>query len=794
MNALRFAVIDAWRLLRAGPLGNLAAVLVLACGLTATISMASLLRQVLGAVPAAIPAKTLYVFGFGYGNAAKLSLSGLEALALRHDVPGLADSALLSQNEFNVAASNGVVGVRAERVGGVLVDGDPFRLLGWSMALGRGFINADFTPGAAATVVLGDQLWRSHFAAERSVIGREIRVDGEPATVIGVLPPQRTYPFQEQIYRAVHLSGLDAHLARPWQPLARIVDAQTVQTVEAALAAHQSERERRLGDAAKGAPLRIASLAGAGAEPGAQMLAAVLAVVVGLVMVLAASNAGGLLLVQWLGRGRELATRHALGATSERIVASLLLHGLLLVGAAWLLALLGSMQVLAVLNRYLWSHGNGMPLYVKLEISPTVLAISAVVAITTVGVLTLPTWRRLRRGELALDLRSGGRSVSVAHARSSRALFGLQTVLAVVTVLASLQAVEGARMQLQRPLGLDTERVLVAQFSGSNPANKAAFAQRLRERLASEPEVAAASVSGNLPAVLTAGRAIFNGETRVVADFAPVDLGYRDVYGFGLRSGRWFTTEEIARHSAVAVIDPALASALFGEGDPVGRRFSLKESGNQVEQIVVGVSEAVRLDGSGGPDRPSVWVPLPAQPAYAMGISVRSRGDAERLVPRLLAIANEIDPDFALTGVGSFAALRWRANEWTRMVLGLFTPLGVLALVLAVAGLAALLGSLVTQRVREIGVRRALGASTGNVVRVLVGGLSAWAGAGALLGIGLALLLVGPLSQSLYGDSSLGALSVLATLAVMAAALVSAAAAPIRRALRIAPTEALREE
>src|SRR3546814_5012503 len=100
------------------------------------------------------------------------------------------------------------------------------------------------------------------------------------------------------------------------------------------------------------------------------------------------------------------------------------------------------------------------------------------------------------------------------------------------------------------------------------------------------------------------------------------------------------------------------------------------------------------------------------------------------------------------------------------MVLGLFTPLGVLALVLASAGLAALLGSLVTQRVREIGVRRALGASTGNVVRVVIGGLSVWAGVGALLGIGLALLLVGPLSQSLYGDSSLGALSVLGTLAV----------------------------
>src|SRR3546814_1288176 len=118
-------------------------------------------------------------------------------------------------------------------------------------------------------------------------------------------------------------------------------------------------------------------------------------------MLQAASKAGGLLLVQGLGRGRELATRHALGATSGRIVASLLLHGLLLVAAAWLLALLGSMQALAVLNRYLWTHENGMPLYVTLELSPMVLSISAAVAFLTVLTLTLPTWRRLRRGDMA---------------------------------------------------------------------------------------------------------------------------------------------------------------------------------------------------------------------------------------------------------------------------------------------------------------------------------------------------------------------------------------------------------
>lgn len=796
MNAVRFAVLDAWRLLRARPLGNLAAVLVLACGLMVVTTMASLMDSINGVMPKSIPTAGLYIYGAGPGSASSLTLTGADALDLRRDIPSLAGSALLRWNDFNVADGDAADGVRAERVSGMLVDGDPFRLLGWPMALGRGFADSDFAPDAAATVVIGDRLWRARFAADPSVVGQTIRVDGAPATVVGVLPPQRAYPFQQQIYRAVNLAALPEQQQRPWQSLVHIADPARLQATTAALAAQQRDREQRLGEAAKSQPLRISALFdNTGSEdPSTQMLGVVLAVVVGLVMVLAASNAGGLLLVQWLGRGRELATRHALGASSERIVASLLLQGFLLAALAWLLGLFASTQALAALNRYLWSSENGQPLYMALAISPSVLAVSAGTALIAVIVLTVPTWRRLRQGDLALDLRSGGRTAGGTLSRFGRAMFGLQTLLAVITVLATLQAVEGARMQLQRPLGLDTERVLVAGFSGSDNAAKAAFAQGLRERLAAEPEVAAVTVSGNLPVGLTSRRDAANGEARANADFAPVDLGYRDVYGFGLRSGRWFTAEEIAEHRAVAVIDPAFAAALFGADDPVGRRFSLSDSGKDIAHVVVGVSEPVRLGGDGGPDQPSLFVPLPAQPVYELGISVRVHGDAERFAPRLLAIASEIDPDFALTDVGSFADLRWRANAWTRLVLSLFTPLGVLALLLASTGLAALLGSLVTQRVREIGVRRALGASTGNVVREVIGGLSVWAGVGALLGIGLALLLVGPLSQSLYGDSSLGALSVFGTLAVMAAALASAAAAPIRRALRIAPTEALREE
>lgn len=781
---------DARRLLRARPLGNLMVVLVLASGLTAVIALAALGHLVANNAPSGVPADELFIYGAGYGTASNLTLTGSEALNLRREVVGLSRTALLRWNDFNVGGH----GELAEQAAGMLVDGDPFALLEWPMAIGRGFVDADFAADSEPAVVLGDRLWRSRFNADPAVVGRSIRLDGTPVTVVGVLPPGKAYPFQQQVYRAIHLAADERQLARPWQSLSRIDSSDTLGATRAALAAVQAEREEQQGQAAVASPLRIEPAWNSGIDPGTSMLLLVLGVVVGLVMLLAASNAGGLLLVQWLGRARELATRRALGASNARVIGSLLGQGLLLGLLAWLLALVASSGVLAWFGEYLRQTPNGMPLYAELGIQPIVLGISAVVVVLVVLALSYPTWRRLRRGELSLELRSGARSVAGGLSRSGRILFGLQALLAVVTVLATLQALQGARDQMQRPIGLETERVLVGQFSGTHVEAKVRFAQGLRERLAAEPGVEAVTVSANIPGALTTDREISLGEKRLSVDFAPVDLGYRDVYGLGLRQGRWFSAQEIDESRDSAVLDATLASELFGNEDAIGRSFTLHESGSTRELLVVGVSDPVRLVQRGGPDLPSLFAPLPAAPVYELAVSARVRGAPEAFAPRLQSIAAELDADIALADVGSFASLRWRSNAWTRMVLGMFAPMGAMALLLTAAGLAALLGTLVTLRVREIGLRRALGARSGQVVGSLIGALARWGAIGAVAGIGLALALLGPFGQTLYGESQVGVVSVLGTFAALLAALTLAIAAPLRRALRIQPTEALREE
>lgn len=792
MSHLFAALIDARRLLRARPFGNLAAVLVLALGLAAVVTVSSLSAMLSNPAPDSVPAGELFSYGVESGGSVHL-LPREQALQLR-ETPALARTALYRWTDFNVSGESSGGDARAERVTGLLVDGDPFALLEWPMALGRGFVPEDFAADAAAVVVIGERLWRSRFAADPTVIGRTVRVDGEPATIVGVLPPQRAYPFQNQIYRAINLAGDEVRGGGQWRALARIADAGQLAQAQAAVVHLQGERVRTLGEAAERAPVRIVPTWQDAVEAEVQMLIAVLALVVGLVMLLAASNAGGLVLVQWLGRVRDLALRHALGASSGRILSSLIMHGALLVLGAWLLALVFGLLLLDAINHYFWSVDNGIPLYAQMKLSPGVLAVSLGAALLTVACLALPTWRRLRRGGVSEDLRDGVRTTGAASGRLGVTLFGLQSMLAMVTILATLQAMQGARNELQRPLGLDTGAVLVAGFGGGSAERNARLATGLREQLATEPGFQAVSVSATMPVAAVMRTDVLRGDATVVANHAPVDLGFADVYGLRLRSGRWFSASEVADERPVAVIDPVLAEALFGHSSPLGLTVARQVGEQRVDYQVIGVTEPVRLGIQVGRDAATLFLPLSADWGGGLGLAARVQGSPEAFVSRVQAVAAEIDPDLALSQLGSFASMRWRHVGWTRMVLGMFAPLGVLALLLAAASLAALLGTLVAQRVREIGVRRALGARSAGVAVTVLKGAGAWGALGTLLGIGLAFVMIAPLGQTLYGESQLGAGIVFAALLAMVAALAAAAAVPLRRALSIEPTAALRHE
>jgi predicted permease len=796
MTRLVSALVDGWRLMRARPIGNALAIGVLAAGLTAYVSITALNAVIFAEPPTAIDHENTYRVGFAT-TGAQMPLAGgeqLDVLDLRAADPHLAGTVAFRWSDLNLAgdSSDG-----ATRVAGLLVDGDLFGTLRWPMLHGRGFVADDFKADADGVVVLGERLWRSRYAADPGIVGRAVRVDGQRATVVGVLPAQRSFPFQQQLYLSVSLAGRAELRSTTWQTVLALPDVQARAAVERSLAALQVERETRGGEDARRSPLRLQSLSSE-VDPSTQLLGIVLQGIATLLLLLAATNAGGLLLVQWLGRRRELATRRALGAGTGRTLAALAVQGLLLATAALVVGLFLTGRIVERLNNYLWSTDNGMPLYFAVELSQLVLAMTAAGTVLLLLALLWPTARRLRRGDLAQDLRSGARSIGGNVSRFGRGLFGLQCLLAMVAVLVAVQAAQGARDALRRPLGIDADRVLTAGFGSSDAAAGQRFAERLRQALEGQAGVEAVSIGGALPVAVVSERTVRVGENSLSAEVAPVDGQFAQVFGIGLRGGRWLTDADLASQAdpdaRVAVLDPAAAQALFGDADPIGRRIEVGFGGEFRAHTVVGLSQPVRMVTRGGADRASIFVPAGAPIPYERSLAVRTRGPAEAFAPQLQAIARGIDPDIALVDLSTFEQLRWRANGWSRFVLGLFAPLGLLAIVLAASGLGALLGSLVAQRVREIGVRRALGAHGGRLARGLFGGLLLWGGLGA--GIGLVLALVGTrgMSQALYGETGLGVPALLAALAVMAVTLVVAAAGPLRRALRVPPTVALRAE
>lgn len=780
-------LIRSWRR-RAG--SRLLITLVLASGLTLYCFTASLLDGLFLRPPAAIDAEHLYVVARGAGGASRANvIEGNDVLSLRQSDPLLQDLVATRWVEFNLSASE-----LAQRVDGLWVDGDLFGTLEWPMLAGRNFLAEDFRVGAAPTMVISADLWRSTYNADARLIGQTLLVDGEPVSLIGVLAPELSYPFQQQIYVATSLEGRDPLLGLDWSTLLRIEDAVQRQRIEALLATFQAARVARLGPDAEREPVGLARYWSNVTQADAQLMMFALGVLVMLVLLLAATNAGGLLLVQWIGRSRELATRAALGQSLGRSVASLLAEGLSLALLALVIALPLSVWLLGLMEHYLHHSENGMPRYLRLSLSPSVWLWTLLGTLLVSAALVLPTLRRLRRGDLIREMRQGDRGNVAGVHGFSRGLLGLQCALASLTLVVALVCAEGARRELGRPLGFDGTPLLTATFRFSDGERQARFATRLRQAALGLAGVQEASIGGALPLGLVPNRELLVGDQPLLTDYLPADAHYGQAWGFGMRAGSWFSPQDVEQLRPVAVIDQTLADALYA-GDAVGRTLPLRDSRWQDQPLtIVGVTDPIRSSMSGGADKPTVFAPVMPAAGYALTLSLRVDGAPQRLVAELRRLGREIDPAVALVDVQSFSRLRWVEADWTRVILSLFAPVGLLAALLAATALTALLGFLVSQREREIGVRRALGANGRKVGSAVLTGLRLPALIGVVLGLGAALLLALPLAGTLYGDRDIAAYASAGAIFMMLLALSVAALAPLRRALRVQPAIVLRGE
>ena len=687
------------------------------------------------------------------------------------------------------------------------VSAEHFAVLGVEAELGRVFRPSDHEPGGGA-VVLSHRFWQQHFAGDRGVLGKSLRLDGQPRIVVGVLPPEHR-PIGEdwEIWLPLVIDRTsEAHTDwLAYYMIARLAPGISESTAraacEAALAPLRERYPERLDlrKAVPVAPLREVLVGEAGA-----MLWLLFAAVVA-VLLIACTNVANLMLARLGGRRRELALRHALGASRQRLVAQLLGESMALSLVGGLLGLLVAAWVLAALQGSLTAE---LPRAESIVIDSGVLVFDFVVALLC-GLLfgLLPAWRASRR-DAGADLVSAanrGHSPSFGTLRLGAVLVAGEIALAVLLVSGAGLLLKSFWL-LQRvdpgfdSSGIQTLRVEPTDGSYDDTARSRFFAQ-VEEELATLPGVESVGAINLLP--LTSGNLVVayrHADMAADEPFRPLGVrivtpGYFPTVGVRPLAGRLLEPNDQANGEAVGLVNETLARQLLVDApgrDVLGREIQF-DNGDPWFRVV-GIVPNQRHRKLGQEPEPTVYRPLP-QETWDTRMVYTLRSSGMPLAQRLLAEAvATIDPGVAVPAVVPFDTIVRRSLGDDQRLTTLFAFFAALALVLGGLGVYGVTAHAVGQRRHEYGVRLALGASSSDVVRgALIGALRPVA-LGLCLGLPVALLgsswLAGWLYQVEGTDFSVHAVVVL----FLGGCAVLAGWLPARRSARVDPMSILRSD
>lgn len=804
-----FAVLSdarqSWRAIRQQPGNSLLIVLVLTLGMAGVVGMLTILKALVWD-PLPFP-NARQVVQIGWHDRDDLdsqlrSVNANDFLQLRRHLDASAQVAGSARSTVTLSVTGA-----SERYDSAQVTHNLFAVLGVQPALGRGFDAADETPGAAKVIVLSNALWRARFAADPNVIGRVVRVDANPATIIGVMPPDFAFPDTEQLWQA-------AQLAQDVSPDADyFLQAFALPASDASVGAMRSGIDTWFADLRRGDPSvwenRVSDdlpLAYLYADAKTRKLLDLMLVIVVMVLLVACANAANLMLARTLAHSRDLVVRIALGASRLRVAGYLLGQSIGLTLLALLLALpLAQAGIRWVVSSFDGTD-DGPPPWVDFSIDVRTAAMAMGVALATALLVGILPVLRLRVNAIAAGLRDGGRSVAGGTiGRLARLLVAGELAIACVVLLATLVMVGGVADMANTDLGIDSERLLTANVDLSaqaypDDADRVHFFEQLTATLRADPQVVEAAVGTTVPA-LSADFAPMLPEGYDTADRGPpgvrygvVDDHFLAAYGVELRAGRGFDARDTAQSDPVVVVDERFARRLFPDADPIGRRVRIPSDGPDARwHMVIGVVEKLQLEDLDDPELPNALVALTQHPQSAVSVVVRTRDQPDAFKPQFLALLHALDPDTPAYRLRSFEEVMHESMAGERVLSGMFSAFGLSALLLAAAGLYGLIAQLVGQHTREIGVQRALGASSFHVLHRLLGRLLPQVAIGLLVGVVLAVA---------FSDRMVAALPVLtlqptsvaALMAILGAVSLLAVLLPARRALSVDPTVALRYE
>jgi predicted permease len=704
----------------------------------------------------------------------------------------------------------------AERVFGTAVTGNYFQVLGVPMAAGRGFAPEDDRPGAEPATVLTHALWRDRYAGDPAIVGRTIRLNGRPFTVIGVAAEEFAghtvagtdlwYPLTlhpELLPEAGRFFDMLTTRRAVWMmAVGRLDDSVTLQQARAQLTGIAADLARTYPDDNENQSVAVLPLSVVpgdvrGATSG---YLGVLFGLVGVILLIACTNVGGMLLARSVGRAREVAIRLALGSDRGRIVRMLVTEAVLLGGLGAAAGVAGAVGLIRLVRSAV--PVLPIPVIADVRLDWRVIGFSLVLALLT-GVLfgLIPALEAARTdlvGAMKVDASSRPR-----RQRLRQAFVVAQVAMSVLLVVCALLLGRSLRNADSIDTGFVSDGVYLGQLNvrlaGHDDEAGLRVADDLVAGMLQTPGVIAAATTRIVPlsgSGLGLGGLRLPGqprtpETTIRADWNVITPGYFDTLQIPIRRGRTFTEADRGA-TTVAIVNETFAARAWPGRDPVGERLTWDSIEGEKVIEIVGVAGDAKYRSIGEPPRPFIYVPLAQQFMGEMWLVARATGPNP--IPAMRDLILRRDPDLPLTQAGTldeltaFALLPHRAAAW------IAGAVGVIGLLLACIGVYGITAHSVTQRAREIGIRVALGALRSRVLAMVVRQAMLLAAAGAALGLTAAAFATQLLTAYLYGLEPLDPVSFAGGALLLAVLALAASLVPACRAALVDPVTALRSE
>jgi putative ABC transport system permease protein len=693
---------------------------------------------------------------------------------------------------------------------GARVTVNTFSLLGQKPIAGRDFLPADGEPGAAPVAILSYKVWENRYGKDLSVVGRTVRIDEEPTTIIGVMPQRLDFPRETEVWKPLVMKDeytkrenrrfqLYGHVANPSILKSASVEVNTaMQNLATAYPITNKNIGWRVIDyneyfAGNESEIRIVFIAMLGA--------------VGFVLLIACANVANLQLGRAVSRMREISIRVALGAGRWRIIRQLLVESLILSVAGGLIGWMIAIWGIRTFDNAVIAAGK--PPAIDFSMDLRALIYLAVITIGTGLLFGLAPALRLSKLDVNTSLKDGGRGSSAGRGKYlSGLLVVVEMALAVVLLAGAGLMIRSFLNAYRGDIGIRIDNILTMEIQLPNknylkPEQQLAFFDRLKPRIAALPGVESATVTSNIP--LTGswdfpyeveGEPQPDARRRPNVDTVITTPDYFRVMGDQILAGRDFTAADGLPSSMTVLINRQFAQSILKDENPLGRRIRLyKKDVAQHWLTVVGVVPNLPYNNQTRAKRdPTIYIPYRLETTSSMFVAARTSVPPSTLKQAFRREVQTIDDGLPVLNLRTMDEQMEQRN-WPYRVFGsLFAIFAAIALVLASVGLYAVIAHSVSQRTQEIGVRMALGATGSNVMRLVFSQGMTQLAIGLVIGLGAALGVTKVLKALLVDVSPSDPLTFILTALVLTMAAAGGCLIPARRAMRVDPIEALRHE